>query len=120
MRLFDPLTNRTYDCSPRNRVTKAVDERSSEVKTLIKRFGQHGAESILLASQNGYVLWDGNSAVLVTANGQTALPPFTGSLDSLDELAERLIPGFKTKGEFDRCMSYVQMRDYQTRPKDPS
>jgi hypothetical protein len=38
--LFDPLTNRTYDCSPRNRVTKAVDDRSSEVKTLIKRFAE--------------------------------------------------------------------------------
>jgi len=38
--LFDPLTNRTYDSSPRNRVTKAVDERSSEVKTLIKRFAE--------------------------------------------------------------------------------
>jgi hypothetical protein len=38
--LFDPLTNRTYDSSPRNRVTKAVDDRSSEVKTLIKRFAE--------------------------------------------------------------------------------
>src|SRR4029079_16452559 len=38
--LFDPLTNRTYDSCPRNRVTKAVDDRSSEVKTLIKRFAE--------------------------------------------------------------------------------
>lgn len=38
--IFDPMTNRTYDSSPRNRVTKAVDERSSEVKTLIKRFAE--------------------------------------------------------------------------------
>ncbi|HZE98236.1 MAG TPA: hypothetical protein VE981_14490 [Planctomycetota bacterium] len=38
--LYDPLTNRTYDASPRNRVTKVVDERSSEVKTLIKRFAE--------------------------------------------------------------------------------
>lgn len=38
--LYDPLTNRTYDSSPRNRVTKAVDERSSEVKSLIKRFAE--------------------------------------------------------------------------------
>ena len=38
--IFDPLTNRTYDSSPRNRVTKALDERSSEVKTLIKRFAE--------------------------------------------------------------------------------
>jgi len=38
--IFDPLTNRTYDSSPRNRVTKALDDRSSEVKTLIKRFAE--------------------------------------------------------------------------------
>lgn len=38
--LFDPLTNRTYDASPRNRVTKVLDERSSEVKSLIKRFAE--------------------------------------------------------------------------------
>ena len=38
--LFDPLSNRTYDASPRNRVTKVIDERSSEVKTLIKRFAE--------------------------------------------------------------------------------
>jgi hypothetical protein len=38
--LFDPLTNRTYDASPRNRVTKVIDERSSEVKSLIKRFAE--------------------------------------------------------------------------------
>jgi hypothetical protein len=38
--LYDPLSNRTYDASPRNRVTKVIDERSSEVKTLIKRFAE--------------------------------------------------------------------------------
>ncbi len=38
--LFDPLTNRTYDASPRNRVTKVLDDRSSEVKSLIKRFAE--------------------------------------------------------------------------------
>lgn len=38
--LYDPLTNRTYDASPRNRVTKVLDDRSSEVKTLIKRFAE--------------------------------------------------------------------------------
>ena len=38
--VFDPLTNRTYDASPRNRVTKTLDERSSEVKSLIKRFAE--------------------------------------------------------------------------------
>lgn len=38
--LYDPLTNRTYDASARNRVTKVLDDRSSEVKTLIKRFAE--------------------------------------------------------------------------------
>src|SRR6185295_8874503 len=38
--LYDPLTNRTYDSSARNRVTKLLDERSSEVKSLIKRFAE--------------------------------------------------------------------------------
>ncbi len=38
--LFDPLSNRTYDASPRNRVTKVLDDRSSEVKSLIKRFAE--------------------------------------------------------------------------------
>ncbi len=38
--VYDPLTNRTYDASPRNRVTKALDERSSEVKAFIKRFAE--------------------------------------------------------------------------------
>ncbi|HLY73708.1 MAG TPA: hypothetical protein VKU80_06275, partial [Planctomycetota bacterium] len=38
--LFDPLTNRTYDASARNRVTKVLDDRSSEVKSLIKRFAE--------------------------------------------------------------------------------
>jgi hypothetical protein len=38
--VFDPLSNRTYDASPRNRVTKVLDERSSEVKALIKRHAE--------------------------------------------------------------------------------
>ena len=38
--VFDPLTNRTYDASPRNRVTKTLDDRSAEVKGLIKRFAE--------------------------------------------------------------------------------
>jgi hypothetical protein len=67
--------------------------------------------------QKGYVLWDGNKSLLVTADGQTELPAFTGSLDSLDELAGYLIPGFHITGQFDRSMSYVQMRDHLTRPK---
>jgi|SRR5579884_2738279 len=67
--------------------------------------------------QKGYVLWDGNRSFLATADGQTELPAFAGTLDSLDELAGFLIPGFRTSGQFDRSMSYVQMRDYQTRPR---
>jgi hypothetical protein len=38
--IFDPISNRTYDASPRNRVTKSVDDRSSEVKALIKRLAE--------------------------------------------------------------------------------
>jgi len=38
--IFDPLSNRTYDASARNRVTKVLDDRSSEVKSLIKRFAE--------------------------------------------------------------------------------
>jgi len=38
--VYDPLTNRTYDCSFRNRVTKALDERSTEVKALVKRLAE--------------------------------------------------------------------------------
>ena len=38
--LYDPLTQRTYDASPRNRVTKAVDDRSSEVKAAVKQFAE--------------------------------------------------------------------------------
>jgi hypothetical protein len=38
--IFDPISNRTYDASPRNRVTKVLDDRSSEVKSLIKRFAE--------------------------------------------------------------------------------
>lgn len=70
--------------------------------------------------QQGYVLSDAASTVLVTAEGQTELPPFTGSLESLDELAGYLVPGFKTTGQFDRSISYVQMRDRLTRPKTGS
>lgn len=67
--------------------------------------------------QRAYALWNGTRTVLVTAEGQAELPAFTGSLDSLDELAGHLIPGFVTEGNFDRSMSYVQMRDYETRPR---
>ncbi len=38
--IFDPLTNRTFDASPRNRVTKTLDERSAELKGLIKRHAE--------------------------------------------------------------------------------
>ncbi len=40
MGVYDPLTNRTYDSSARNRVTKALDDRSSELKAMIKRHAQ--------------------------------------------------------------------------------
>ncbi len=38
--VYDPLSNRTYDASPRNRVTRVLDERSSDVKVMIKRFAE--------------------------------------------------------------------------------
>ncbi len=38
--IYDPLTNRTYDCSFRNRVTKTLDDRSREVKALVKRLAE--------------------------------------------------------------------------------
>ena len=38
--IFDPGTNRTFDASPRNRVTKTLDERSSEVKSTVKRLAE--------------------------------------------------------------------------------
>jgi hypothetical protein len=66
-------------------------------------------------NQHAYVWWDGDKCLLVTAEGQTELPAFTGSLESLDELAGHLIPGWHTGGNFDRSISYVQMRDHQTR-----
>lgn len=38
--IYDPLTGRTYDASPRNRVTKTFDERSTKVKSLIKQIAE--------------------------------------------------------------------------------
>jgi hypothetical protein len=38
--IFDPLTGRTYDASPRNRVTKPLDGPSGEVKALVKRLAE--------------------------------------------------------------------------------
>jgi hypothetical protein len=38
--LFDPLSNRTYDASPRNRVTKPLDDGSAEVKAQVKRWAE--------------------------------------------------------------------------------
>jgi hypothetical protein len=69
-------------------------------------------------NQRAYVLIEKGNASLVTAEGSIPLATsFTGSLDSLDELAGHLIPGWHTEGNFDRSISYVQMRDYQTRPR---
>lgn len=57
--VYDPLDDRTYDASPRNRVTKAIDDRSTEVKGLVKRF----AERDLMRTyeempRNGIVLFE--------------------------------------------------------------
>lgn len=38
--IFDPLTNRTYDASVKNRITRELDDRSAEVKAHIKRFAE--------------------------------------------------------------------------------
>jgi hypothetical protein len=38
--VYDPLSGRTYDASSRNRVTKTLDDRSTEVKSLIKRLAE--------------------------------------------------------------------------------
>jgi hypothetical protein len=38
--IFDPLTNRTYDASIKNRITRELDDRSAEVKAHIKRFAE--------------------------------------------------------------------------------
>ncbi len=57
--LYDPLSGRTYDASPRNRVTKALDDRSSEVKALIKR---HAERDLMRTYEempkNGIVLYE--------------------------------------------------------------
>jgi len=38
--IFDPTSNRTYDASIKNRITKEVDDRSAEVKAQIKRHAE--------------------------------------------------------------------------------
>jgi hypothetical protein len=80
--IYDPLTNRTYDCSFRNRVTKALDERSTEVKALVKRL----AEKDLMRTyeempRNGIVLHEvvhkellGRPAVRVVVAGAAFSP----------------------------------------------
>jgi hypothetical protein len=80
--IYDPLTNRTYDCSFRNRVTKAMDERSTEVKALVKRL----AEKELMRTyeempRNGIVLHEvvhkellGRPAVRVVVAGAAFSP----------------------------------------------
>ena len=55
--IFDPLTNRTYDASTRNRVTKSVDERAAEVKALVKRWAERDLVKTYEAlPKNGAVL----------------------------------------------------------------
>lgn len=80
--IYDPLTRRTYDCSFRNRVTKALDERSTEVKALVKRL----AEKDLMRTyeempRNGIVLHEvvhkellGRPAVRVVVAGAAFSP----------------------------------------------
>jgi hypothetical protein len=38
--IFDPLSNRTFDASVRNRITKEMDERQADVKAMIKRHAE--------------------------------------------------------------------------------
>ena len=38
--IFDPLSNRTYDASIKNRITKELDDRSADVKAQIKRHAE--------------------------------------------------------------------------------
>jgi hypothetical protein len=38
--IYDPLSNRTFDASARNRTTRDLDERQAELKALIKRHAE--------------------------------------------------------------------------------
>lgn len=38
--IFDPLSNRTYDSSIKNRITRELDDRSAELKGYIKRYAE--------------------------------------------------------------------------------
>lgn len=69
-------------------------------------------------NQAAYMLIENGNAVLVGKDGTTPLATQFTSLDSLDILARTLIPAWTTtEGNFDRSISFVQMRDYQTRPR---
>jgi hypothetical protein len=55
--VFDPANQRTYDASTRNRVTKLLDARSSEVKGLVKRFAERDLmRTYEEAPKNGIVI----------------------------------------------------------------
>ncbi len=109
--IFDPLTNRTYDASARNRVTKTLDDRSAEVKALIKRF----AERDLLKTyeempKNGLVLHEivhkellGRSSVRVVLAGAAQSPAEDlvrsgtsrrpAALEDLERIRQRVVRG---------------------------
>jgi hypothetical protein len=55
--IYDPLSRRTWDASPRNRVTKSLEERSTEVKAAVKRLAERDLMKI-------YEDMPGNAVVL--------------------------------------------------------
>ncbi len=57
--IFSPVDNRTYDASPRNRVTKLIDDGSTEVKGLVKRFAERDLmKTYEEMPKNGIVLYE--------------------------------------------------------------
>lgn len=72
-------------------------------------------------NQPGHVAWDGYNAYLFGPDGKIVrgLPPHDGTVERVEEWCATIRPGFKVEGVFDRSMSYVQMRDHQTRPAQP-
>lgn len=57
--LYCPLDNRTYDASSRNRVMKVLDDRSSEVKALIKKHAERDLmKTYEEMPKNGVVLYE--------------------------------------------------------------
>ncbi|MBI2931560.1 MAG: hypothetical protein HYY16_07895 [Planctomycetes bacterium] len=57
--IYNPLDNRTYDATARNRVMKVIDERSSEVKALIKKHAERDLmKTYEEIPKNGVVLYE--------------------------------------------------------------